>query len=67
MAQILGPTTVPVQTTASYTVTEGSEYSWSVEKGDILAGQNEETITVLWTTGGQGTVACLLLNAAEVR
>jgi len=58
MYQILGQTTVTVNTEEAYVVTpaDGTAYTWSVTKGYIVSGQGTANITVHWTDTGQGEV-----------
>jgi PKD domain-containing protein len=55
---IAGPASVCLNSTPVYTanVTPGNTYTWAVQGGNILSGQNSSSITVDWTQYGNGTV-----------
>lgn len=48
-------------TDADYSVilSEGSSYTWEVDKGDIISGQGTNMITVSWLGEGIGDVVCI--------
>lgn len=53
-----GPSSVCVNSTATYTTQANmSSYQWTVTGGQIIQGGNTNTITVNWTTIGNGSVA----------
>ncbi len=61
---IIGPLTVCPNTTASYTTSliSGYTFNWVVTGGTIASGQGTDTITVNWGSSGTGTITLNSLN-----
>ena len=61
---IIGPLTVCPNTTASYTTSliSGYTFNWVVTGGTIASGQGTDAITVNWGSSGTGTITLNSLN-----
>ncbi|MEX0966608.1 MAG: PKD domain-containing protein [Bacteroidia bacterium] len=55
---ISGPDSICEGSTVSYNASPaaGSTYSWSVTGGQVISGQNTDTITVAWPASGPGSI-----------
>jgi hypothetical protein len=45
----------------------GSSYFWVINKGTVQSGQNTDSITVLWTATGAGSIRLIETNAGGCR
>lgn len=61
---IIGPLTVCPSTTASYTTSpiSGYTFNWVVTGGAVASGQGTDSITVNWGSSGTGTITLNSLN-----
>jgi len=61
---IIGPLTVCPNTTASYTTSpiSGYTFNWVVTGGTVASGQGTDSITVNWGSSGTGTITLNSLN-----
>jgi hypothetical protein len=63
---ISGQTSVTPLVAYNYSVTNqsGSTYNWVITNGTITNGQNNDTVSVLWTGAGAGQVLMIETNGA---